>query len=148
MAAKSYSLTYDGYWRDAKVGGIPAQSGVYSVYACRHNSSAKTVSIRKLVYIGEAKDVRDRISGHEKWPRWRRHLHAGEVLCFNLAPIVGGRERVEAALVHHHKPPENTQYVDTFPSEKTTVSTSGENRFLSSSFTVNPTKHRAAFAYS
>ena len=148
MAAKSYSLTYNGYWREANVGGIPAQSGVYSVYACRYDRSSDTVSIRKLIYIGEAQNVRSRVSGHEKTPQWRRHLTAGEELCFNFAPIGGDRERVEAALIHHHKPPENTQYVDTFPYEKTTVSTGGKNRFLDSYFTVHRTPQRTAFAYS
>ena len=146
MTAKSYSLTYDGYWREVNARGIPAQSGIYSVYACRHNPSAKTVTVRKLVYIGEAQNVRDRISRHEKWPLWRRHLSAGEVLCFNFAPIIGGRARVEAALIHHHKPPENTEYVDTFPYEETRVSTSGKNKLLASHFTVHRTRRNVSSA--
>ena len=144
MTAKSYSLTYDGYWRELKIGSIPAQSGVYSVYACRHNASAGTVTIRKLIYIGESQNVRDRISKHEKWNDWRRHLNAGEVLCFNFAPISVDRERVEAALINHLKPPENTEYTNTFPYPQTTVRTSGKNTLLSDKFTVHQTR-RSAF---
>lgn len=144
MTAKSYSLGYQGYWPEVNAKSIPAQSGVYSVYACRYNRAEDTVSIRKLFYIGEAQNVRNRVAGHEKLPIWRLHLAAGEELCFNFSPIVADRVRVEAALIHRHKPPENSEYVSIFPYETTTVSTSGRNRFLASHFTVYPTAKRAA----
>ena len=144
MTAKSHSLAYQGYWREANAKFIPTQSGVYSVYACRNNRPNNSVSIRKLIYIGEAQNVRNRISSHEKLPIWRRHRATGEELCFNFAPIVVDRGHVEAALIHHHKPPENTEYVRIFPYEKTTVSASGRNMFLDSYFTVHPTAQRAA----
>ena len=35
MAAKSYSLDYDGYWRVPNISGLPANSGIYCVYALR-----------------------------------------------------------------------------------------------------------------
>ena len=144
MTAKSYSLAYQGYWREANAKSIPAQSGVYSVYACRYSRPDDTVSIRELIYIGEAQNVRNRVSRHEKLPIWRLHLAAGEELCFNFASIVADRARVEAALIHRHKPPQNTEYVRTFPYETTAVSTSGRNRFLASHFTVYPTVQRTA----
>lgn len=133
-----YNLNYDGYWREPNISGIPEESGVYSVYSCQYNNPNKTVSIRKLIYIGESQNVNDRISDHEKWEDWQAHLNYGEELCFNFAPISasGGRERVEAALIFHHKPPENKEYVNSFPYPETTVSTAGENSHLSSRFTV------------
>ena len=96
----TYSLTYDGYWRASKASGIPAKSGVYSVYACRYNASEKTVTLRKLIYIGESTNVRDRISGHERTRDWQRHLQSGEELCFNFAPIITDRVRGEAAVIN------------------------------------------------
>ena len=145
MTAKSYSLTYDGYWREPNISSIPAQSGVYSVYACSYSVSSKKVNIRKLIYIGESRNVRDRINGHEKWPAWRRHLKAGEQICINFAPIGVDRERVEAALINHHKPPENTEYVNDFRYPQTTVATSGRNALLSARFTVYTSQRRSAF---
>ena len=136
------SLDYDGYWREPAVGGIPNQSGVYSVYACTHNAAANTVTIRKLLYIGESATVRDRIQQHLSGATgrsWKQHLLAGEVLCFAFAPISGAtRKRAEAALIYKHKPPENTEYVYSFPAKwsPTTVKTSGRNKLLSSHFTV------------
>lgn len=147
MTAKSYSLTYDGYWREPNIGGIPAKSGVYSVYACTHNRTANTVTIKKLIYIGESANVHDRIAGHEKWRDWRRHVGPGQELCFNFAPIFTDRERVEAALINHHKPPENSEYVNYFPYPQTSVSTSGRSALLSGFFTVYTTQRRSVFSY-
>lgn len=147
MTAKSYSLAYDGYWREQNTGGIPSKSGVYSVYACQYNSSKGTVSLDKLIYIGESMNVHDRIKGHEKWSEWRRHLKAGQQLCFNFAPIGVDRERVEAALINYHKPPVNTEFVNNFPYSQTTVSTAGNNALLSSYFTVYTSQQRSALSY-
>ena len=50
-------LAFDGYWRQKNVGSIPTHAGVYCVYTCTYNKDAKpkpTVSVDKLVYIGEA----------------------------------------------------------------------------------------------
>jgi excinuclease UvrABC nuclease subunit len=142
MAAKSYALDFGGYWREPNVSGLPAVSGVYGVYACIYDVREKTVSLRKLLYIGEAADVRGRVMSHERWNDWRRALQRGEELCFNAAAIgpQDDRQRAEAAMVHEHKPPLNVEYVDTFPYDVTTVSTQGRNALMKALFTVYPTQ--------
>ena len=136
------SLAYDGYWRETYAGSIPNKSGVYSVYACTYNSAAGTLSIRRLLYIGESAAVRDRIRQHLSGATgrsWKKHLLTGEVLCFAFAPISGTtRERAEAALIYKHEPPENTEYRYSFPAKwsPTTVKTSGRNKLLNPHFTV------------
>jgi hypothetical protein len=141
MAAKSYSLDFDGYWRAPNIGGLPGKSGVYCVYACVHNVSEKTVTIRRLLYIGEAENIQARVAGHERWKDWERELKVGEELCFNAALIspAADRQRAEAAMIHHHKPPCNVEYVHTFPFDTTTVTTSGKNAKLDSYFAVHTT---------
>ena len=141
MAAKSYSLDYDGYWRAPKISGLPAKSGIYCVYACVHNVTEKTVTLRRLLYIGEAENVHNRVAKHERWGDWVRELKAGEELCFNAAPIspAADRERAEAAMIHHHKPPCNVEYVNAFPFDTTTVGTRGKNAKLDGHFTVYTT---------
>ena len=141
MAAKSYSLDYDGYWRAPNISGLPAQAGIYCVYACVHNVTEKTVTLRRLLYIGEAENVRNRVAKHERWDDWVRELKAGEELCFNAALIspTADRERAEAAMIHHHKPPCNVEYVNAFPFNTTTVSTRGKNEKLDGHFTVYTT---------
>lgn len=139
--SNNFTLNYDGYWREPNVGGIPGQSGVYTVYSCTFNASEKTVSLKKVLYIGESANVKQRIANHEKWPEWKQHLRHGEQICINFAPIGSvSRERVEAALIYKHKPPVNTEYKNSFPFPQTTVSTSGKNALLHSDFTVNSTR--------
>lgn len=137
--AKSYSLFFDGYYLGG--GGLPAKSGIYCVYACTNDATGNRVSIRKLLYIGESADVRERVSGHERRRDWERELQYGEVLCFSAALIAprSDRQRAEAATIHHHKPPCNKEYVHSFPYEQTTISTSGRNADLDTNFTVSTT---------
>jgi excinuclease UvrABC nuclease subunit len=143
---KSYALEFDGYWLEAGLGNLPAKSGVYGVYACTYDKVQNTVSLRDLIYIGEAANVRDRVSGHDKWSAWRGQLKSGEVLCFNAALIAGEseRQRAEAAMIFKHKPRCNTTYVDAFPFDGTTVSISGKNALMQSLFAVQRTENAAA----
>ena len=137
--AKTISLDFDGYWREVNKGGIPAKSGVYLVYVCRHNEIQGTVSLDKLIYIGEAEDVQDRIANHEKWPEWRKYVPQGSEICFSFAGVTSpDRERAEAALIYHHKPPCNIEYTDSFPFEETTVKSTGQCALLSSPITLGP----------
>ena len=137
MGAKTYDLVFKGYWREPNTGGIPNKSGVYSVYACTR-TGPREIYIRELIYIGESIRVRDRIKSHLKWEAWEEYLEQGEEICFSFAPISGksDRERVEAALINRHTPPENTKYVDAFPYPVTIVKTAGANAELAESFIV------------
>lgn len=135
-----FVINYQGYWREANVSGIPTKSGVYTVYTCSYDSTAKTVGLNKIVYIGESGNVNQRIASHEKWSRWKKHLRQGEQICISFASINSSdRVRVEAALIFQHQPPENSEYIGSFPFPQTSVNTSGENALLKSSFTVYPT---------
>ncbi|EAY56139.1 MAG: protein of unknown function [Leptospirillum rubarum] len=142
MPSGSYELKFDGYWRTPNISAIPGKPGIYCVYACTHNAQEKKVSIRKLLYIGESENVKDRVSGHELKEKWERQLSKGEVLCFNMAEIApeSARQRAEAAVIYHHKPPCNEEYRDSFPYDRTTITISGEKAELKSNFTVERTK--------
>ncbi len=140
MAEKTISIEFDGYWRDENKGGIPAKSGVYCVYECTHNVTKKTVTLKTLIYIGEAENVRSRIANHEKRSDWLKHVRQGNELAFSFGGVSGpDRERGEAAMIFKHKPPENTEYVNSFPFDKTTMSLSGKTDLLTTKFTVNRT---------
>ena len=134
--AKSYSLLFTGYYLETS--SLPTQSGIYCVYACTEVPASRSVSVRKLLYIGEAANVQNRVDGHERRQDWARGLQRGEVLCFSAALIApeSDRQRAEAAMIHHHKPPCNVEYVWSFPYDQTTISTSGQNAGLTSHFTV------------
>ena len=138
MAVQSYNLAFDGYWRYANRSGLPAESGIYCVYAGTYNEATGTVSLNRLLYIGESDSVRERVANHGSEPKWREKLRSGEQLYFSAAPIspMGARQRAEAAMIYHHKPPCNLEYVTNFPFDTTTISTSGKNAALDDRFTV------------
>lgn len=134
---KTISLEFEGYWREINKGSVPAQSGIYCVYACTYNQSKDTVTLRELIYVGESENVRDRLANHERLPDWQKRLKVGETLCYSVAAVSGSdRNRAEAAVIFHHKPPCNTEYKYSFPFEATTIQTFGRNDLLDSSFTV------------
>ena len=140
MSAQTFAITFDGYWREPNKSGVPAESGVYCVYSCVYNATTKKVSLKKLIYIGEAADVKNRIANHEKLPDWKKHLKSGEELCYSFGGVLSSdRERCEAAMIFKHKPPENTEYVNSFPFDQTTMSLSGKTALLVKKFTVNRT---------
>lgn len=138
---KTMNLTFEGYWREVNKGSVPNKSGVYCVYASTYNASAGTVSLRKLLYVGESANVGDRISAHERLPDWKKRLKDGETLCYSFAPVESSdRHRAEAAVINKHKPPCNKEYKDSFPFPDTTINTSGMNAHLIASFTVYDTR--------
>ena len=144
MFVKSYAL---GSRVLARTGcrRLPAASGIYGVYACTFDARAQTVSLWRLLYLGEAANMQDRVLGHEKWPEWRRHLDLGQELCLNAALIFGNddRRRAEAAMIRQHEPPCNAAYRDSFPFDMTTVTTSGANALMSSGIHGSPDRERA-----
>ena len=138
MAEQTFSIEFDGYWRDQNKGGVPAKSGIYCVYECTFNAQANTVSLNKLIYIGESENVHDRIDGHEKYDDWKKHVRSGNELCFSFGAVPGAsRERCEAAMIFKQKPPENTEYRESFPFDETTMNLSGKVALLTPTFTVN-----------
>jgi hypothetical protein len=138
--ARTISLNFEGYWREENKGGVPAKSGIYLVYVCRHNVSQGTVTLDELIYIGEAGDVNNRIANRKKWPEWRRHVPRGSEICFSFAGVISpDRERAEAALIYYHKPACNDEYVDSFPFDDTTVESTGRCALLSSPIFVRRT---------
>jgi hypothetical protein len=146
MVAKSYGLDFDGYWREPNVGGLPAKSGIYCVYACTYDTATQTVDLKRLLYIGEAADVQGRVRNHECWSVWKKVLQAGQVICISAGMIAGesDRQRAEAAMIFKHKPPCNTEYVDAFSFDSTTITVTGKAALLNTSFTVHRTEDTAA----
>ncbi len=140
MAEQTYELEFDGYWRESAMGSIPDKSGIYCVFSCVHSQAKNTVSLKKLIYIGESGDVRSRLANHEKLDDWKNHVKQGEELCFSFAPAPSAsRVRCEAAMIFKHEPPVNTEYTEAFPHDKTTISITGVTSLLKTNFTIQRT---------
>ena len=139
MAEKSYTLEFDGYWREPNWSALPAASGVYCIYACTYDSDEKTVSIKRLLYVGESANMQNRVPAEPRNRRdkWAKELGRGEVLCASCAKASSAdRDRIEAATIYRHQPPCNVEYINSFPWDKTTISTSGKTRKLAQRFAV------------
>lgn len=139
---KSISLQFDGYWTEKAKKSLPSHTGIYCVYTGKENTNG-TVTLNKLIYIGESENVRDRIACHEKEPDWRKHLSWGEILIFSTAPS-SDRFCAEAAMIYRHKPPVNDEYTYSFPFEDTQMSLSGQVALLIVSFVVKSTVSKAS----
>lgn len=137
MAAATFTLNVQGYWRNISKSGIPSHSGVYFVYAATYNLGVGTVTLNRLLYIGESDNVNTRIQTHEKYDSWRMYLEAGEELCFSTTRVDGDdRFRVEASYIFKHKPPVNTEYVNNFPFDQTSIISIDRTALLNTNFTV------------
>jgi len=146
MDEMAFNVVFDGYWREERIDGIPSSSGIYCVYECSYNCAEKTVSIHRLLYIGEADNVRERIKNHEKRELWKRHIRYGNELCFSFGGMKAEyRKRVEAAFIFKHRPPLNDEYMDSFPFDATTINVIGETEKLHSKFTVWTTARKRYF---
>lgn len=137
MAVQTFNVNILDYWRDINRSGIPDHSGVYFVYAATYNQNDETVSLKKLIYIGESENVNYRIQNHERYHEWRGHLLIGQELCFSTGFVESNyRHRVEAAYIFQHKPPANIEYKYTFPFDQTTIVSTGKTALLNTNFTV------------
>lgn len=138
---KTISLTYQGYWREPNFKSAPQYSGVYTFIECRYNPVSDSVTLVKILYIGQADNIRYRVLNHDKLTEMRKSLSYGNQLCIHCAPIENytyspDKNRAEAALIYKHQPPFNDRLKDRFAYDATTISNSGRYSLLVQNFTV------------
>ena len=137
---KTISLNFNhGYLIDKA--NVTSKAGIYIVYVGKYHEEKDTVSLHKLIYIGEAKDVQNRLSKHEKWKKWKRYVSEGEILIFSVAGVdIPDSERAECALIYYCQPSTNDECKDEFSYDKTTIKSTGNCKFIESEFTVERTE--------
>lgn len=62
------SIKMEGFFTDTTLGMLPEQSGVYAVYGAGILSDGP----QRLLYIGEAQNLRERVIKHERRPDWEK----------------------------------------------------------------------------
>ena len=68
---------------------------------------------------------------------WKSFQEPGYEFCFSTAYISGlDMERILSAFIYHLKPPANTQYVDLFTYDPTTITATGKTALIKPHFTV------------
>ena len=141
MPSKSYTLNFEGYRLSDGVGTLPSKPGIYCIYSCKYNIKFDQVTDLKLLYIGEAENLKKRIEQHNKSSEFNKQL-TGKELCYSRA-ILGKnfnqRDRVliEHALVYHHQPICNEKLKNNFPNEiSVKIQITGRHYGLDSEFEI------------
>lgn len=110
-----YNVTFKGYRRDVNKSGLPSYGGIYMVYCCKYNANEQTVTLRKLIYIGKAINLHDRICYHDRYEDFKRQLQQGEQLCYSYASVSPNEvDVVENGLIFMQKPDLNEDLTDCF----------------------------------
>lgn len=138
MALLSCNIIIEGYWRKINRQFIPNYTGIFFVYLASYNEIEDIITPVKLVFIGQALKVRDQIQHHILTDNpWHRFGEAGHEFCFSAAYLSElDMERILSAFIYRFKPPANTQYVDFFTYDPTTITVTGKTALLKSHFTV------------
>jgi len=136
---ETININIEGYWRDKHRTGLPAHSGIFLVYEATYNLNNDTVKLLKVIYVGEAANLRERLSNHPHYEEWKQYLQSGEELCYSIGHVSDNfREQVKAAFIFDRKPIANTRYKDDFPFPATNIICSGKTALLQTNFVVNP----------
>ena len=106
---------FRGYRRDENASGLPSYSGIYIVYTCVYNTIQKTVSLKELIYIGQARNIQERVCTHDMREKFLAELKNEEQLCYAYAEVdVADLNIIENALIFSQKPKLNSQYTRSF----------------------------------
>lgn len=128
---KKYNVLFNGYRRDVNKAGLPTYSGIYIVYRCTFNEEKQTVSLKELLYIGQAKNIQERISTHDKRQEFLNALNGDEQICYSYAEVKEqDLDIVENALVYAQKPRLNTALVDSYNHEPAQFNIEGKCSLL------------------
>lgn len=78
----SFGIAVDGYFTDLTKIDIDDKKGIYFVFAAIIGERGATLN--KLIYIGQGKNLRERLSKHEKYEEFKRKCDKdkGEVLVY------------------------------------------------------------------
>lgn len=112
---KRYNINFKGYRRDCNKATLPHDSGIYMVYRCIYDSFTDKVTLKEIIYIGQAEDLCDRLNNHDKRPLFLKACERGEEICYAYANVsMDDLNIVENALVFAQKPRLNFDLVDSF----------------------------------
>ncbi len=138
MSVFNIRLDFQGYYEEEQIEKMPNHlNGIYNVYV--GNGSILGFRIVRHIYTGQSTNVKDRILNHGLKKDWENSLKAGERLCYSYCYIGQHRGIAEAAIIHHHKPCFNKEYVNEYPYVSVRMILTGEIEKLDNDFVVNNT---------
>ncbi len=73
------------------------------------------MSLKEIIYIGQAKNLNERLNNHEKYSDFQNQCKTEEELCYAYAKVdEKDLDVVENAIVFAQKPPLNTDLKDSY----------------------------------
>jgi hypothetical protein len=126
LEMKVYKLKFEGYWaRDF----LPEYAGIYLVYTGTFDRVRQEYIPNRLIYIGEASNIRERHTHHEHQAQFDEQLNDGEILLYATCQSSNHRNRVriQDALIYKIRPLLNQQAVAMFNHPDTFLLLSGEH---------------------
>ena len=135
---KRYNINFKGYRRDCNKATLPHDSGIYMVYRCIYDSLTDKVTLKEIIYIGQAEDLCDRLNNHDKRPLFLKACERGEEICYAYANVsMDDLNIVENALVFAQKPRLNSDLIDSFNHESASFLVEGKCALLNyTDFTI------------
>lgn len=131
LKMKTISLPYNGYWEKEK---LPTYSGIYYVFATKFTKEGKLTG-KRLIYIGEAGNIRERHNGTKEKPTEHEHLQdfidalqEGEELRYATSKFEGSeqeRKMIESAMIFAIKPDINCKNTVTYNDEPIRIDVEG-----------------------
>ena len=120
------NVKFNGYYSEEDINCMPSSSGVYVVYRGKPTNPREFDPI-KIIYIGKAANLQQRIKNHDKYDNFKRALYNGEELYFSCALVSGVAEldAIENALICSQSPALNEVLVDNFKREISDFNISG-----------------------
>lgn len=131
MRALKCILNIEGYWREENCQSIPKISGVYFVFENTYDKVNDTIQLKRLLYIGEADNIQERIRTHRKRALWKSVTSCNSEISFAITPVSNiVRSRVESAYICRNKPLLNEKVDYCFDFDKTIIISLGETSFI------------------
>lgn len=128
---KKYNIEFKGYWRDCNAKGLPECSGIYIIYTCVYNPDSDKVSLKKLFYIGQSKDINREVNKHKRREEFFKQAKKGEEICYAYAEVPEkDLDIVENALIYTQGPGLNDNLVDNYNHDEAEFHISGKCRLL------------------
>lgn len=118
-----YFLRFDGYYLSKEK--LPDYGGIYVVYTGIRDVKSKKIFLRKLIYVGEAKNIYERHQNDEKQEEFDAELNEGEFLIYATCKHATDRVRIQDAIIYRIKPKLNIVAKKSFNHPLTVLSISG-----------------------
>ena len=130
-------LHFEGSIADSLRQRLPQYSGIYLVYRGRFDVKENLFYCREILYIGQASNIRDRISSHNLRSDFLAARGKDEVIFYSYAPLeTSSLNEVEGALIYAMKPRLNNEGKESYAYSPVHIMSDGACALLDTDFEI------------